>query len=75
MSSDFVNEYGDNDLASQMRTILVRDCDVLSLFKGMKEFIFNKSGIIVKKMTSEILLHIAREKLLIPMLVSNVSIA
>ena len=74
MSSDFVNEYGDNDLASQMRTILVRDCDVLSLLKGMKEFIFNKSGMIMKKMTSEILLHIAREKLLISILVSNVNI-
>ena len=53
--------------------MLVRDGDLLSILKGVKDFINKKSGVVIRKMISEILLHLASVKYLIPLLVSNVS--
>lgn len=74
LNSDFVNEYGDLDLAGEIRTALIRDCDILSVLKGIKELLKNKCGVVTKKMVSEIMLHLASEKQLIPLLVSNVRV-
>lgn len=48
------------------------DCDLLSLLKGMKDYLKYKGGILINKMVSEILLLLSYSKELIPLMVANV---
>ena len=59
-------------MVAEFRSILVNDLELISLIKGMKDFILNKAGVIVKRMTTEILLHLAYQKEMLADLVSNV---
>eukprot|EP00347_Sterkiella_histriomuscorum_P004796 403359065 len=71
LNQEFINEYGEEELVIELRLCLITECEILSVFKGMRDFIRFKSGIITKKMLSESLLHLAGQKELIPLLVSN----
>lgn len=51
---------------------MVREWDILSLLKGLKDFILKKSTVIIKKMFSEIILLIGYTRPLIPFIVQNV---
>ena len=46
-------------MVAELRSMLVNDLELISLIKGMKDFIINKAGVVVKKMITEILLHLA----------------
>lgn len=54
-----MNEYGSKEEVEEMRILLVKECDILSIFKGMKEYVMKESGVATKKMVSEILLQLA----------------
>ena len=73
MTSDFKNEYGDEELALEIRRMLVKQCNLLELLKGIKQFLVSEEcGVVIKKMCSEVILHLAKGKEFISLLVSNV---
>ena len=59
-------------MVAELRSMLVNDLELISFIKGMKDFIINKAGVVVKKMITEILLHLAYQKEMLADLVSNV---
>ena len=60
-------------MVAELRSMLVNDLELISLIKGMKDFLINKAGVVVKKMITEILLHLAYQKEMLADLVSNVN--